>query len=367
MSLPPGSGPSSCVGTGASTGTGAGASAGAGVGVDTPVGQVLAMLGVEPTGGQVERSRQGWEATYPQKLLDILIATARHGALALTDPPTTPRTNTSPSSKKGGIGPAAAEHGESAPDALDGGALAHPAGAHKPEPAAPPRPATADAAADVSAGPGPEPGSVSGDGGLDSRVMVRSQQTLIAIIDQNDLTGALESAHGVGFLERTGPIPASRLRKMACEANIIPVVMGGNGQPLDVGRAKRLFTPAQRAGLYARDRGCIFPNCTTPMSLCEAHHLNPWSRGGTTNLDNGVLLCSYHHHLIHREHWKIIITNHTPWLIPPPWTDPAQHPVRNQLHHNPTTAHTHTTPINTARPRTGFAHLDLLGNTDATR
>ena len=69
---------------------------------------------------------------------------------------------------------------------------------------------------------------------------------------------------------------------------------------LDVGRRRRLVTPDQRRALTVRDRGCRAGDCTTPAWRCDAHHIHTWLDGGSTSLDNLVLLCSFHHHLIHR-------------------------------------------------------------------
>ena len=66
--------------------------------------------------------------------------------------------------------------------------------------------------------------------------------------------------------------------------------------PIDLGRAKRLFTPAQRKALLIRDQTCRAEGCDIPGTWCDAHHLDPWHTGGPTDLDNGVLLCSHHHH-----------------------------------------------------------------------
>lgn len=65
------------------------------------------------------------------------------------------------------------------------------------------------------------------------------------------------------------------------------------------GRTRRLFTPAQRKALAIRDRDCRAEGCDIPAAWCEAHHLTPWGRGGDTDLDQGVLLCSFHHHRAH--------------------------------------------------------------------
>ncbi|WP_235013002.1 DUF222 domain-containing protein [Arthrobacter sp. SLBN-100] len=134
---------------------------------------------------------------------------------------------------------------------------------------------------------------------------------------------------GTGNFAFTGPIAAVTLRKIACDADIIPAILGTHGELLDLGRKTRLFTPAQRTALTARDQGCAFPHCTIPAPWCEAHHITYWSQGGPTNLDNGVLLCSGHHHLIHKEQWTITTTNGTPWFTPPKHLDPHQTPQQN--------------------------------------
>ncbi|MEZ5094192.1 DUF222 domain-containing protein [Nocardioides sp.] len=94
-------------------------------------------------------------------------------------------------------------------------------------------------------------------------------------------------------------ITAAQARRLACTAQIIPVVLGGESEILDLGRSRRLFTAAQRKALRLRDRGCRAEGCTIPAPWCEAHHLNPWSRGGRTDLADGLLLCHHHHHRAH--------------------------------------------------------------------
>ncbi|MDT0171149.1 DUF222 domain-containing protein [Pseudarthrobacter sp. BRE9] len=134
---------------------------------------------------------------------------------------------------------------------------------------------------------------------------------------------------GTGTFAFTGPVAAATLRKTACDADIIPALLGTHGEILDLGRKTRLFTPAQRTALTARDQGCAFPNCTIPAPWCEAHHITYWSHAGPTTTNNGVLLCSHHHHLIHKEQWKITTTHNTPMFIPPPHIDPTQTPQQN--------------------------------------
>ncbi|QDY89637.1 DUF222 domain-containing protein [Arthrobacter sp. UKPF54-2] len=134
---------------------------------------------------------------------------------------------------------------------------------------------------------------------------------------------------GTGTMAFTGPVTAATIRKIACDADIIPVLLGSEGRVLDIGRTTRVFPPHIRKAITARDQGCTFPGCTIPAPWCEAHHITYWSRAGTTSTDNGTLLCSHHHHLIHKEQWTIQPRNGIPWFIPPPHIDPHQTPRRN--------------------------------------
>ena len=94
-------------------------------------------------------------------------------------------------------------------------------------------------------------------------------------------------------------ISAAEARRLACTAKIIPAVLGGDSLPLDLGRASRFYSPAQRQAMAVRDKTCRAEGCDAPADWCEAHHLNPWEEGGRTDIDDGVLLCSHHHHRIH--------------------------------------------------------------------
>ena len=138
-----------------------------------------------------------------------------------------------------------------------------------------------------------------------------------------------QAVQQTGSLLFTGPVTASTVRKIACDADIIPVLLGGESRILDIGRASRLFPPHLRKALIARDQGCAFPGCIIPAPWCEAHHITYWSRGGTSGTENGALLCSHHHHVIHKEAWSIQVRTGVPWFIPPPHLDPYQRPRRN--------------------------------------
>jgi Domain of unknown function (DUF222)/HNH endonuclease len=96
---------------------------------------------------------------------------------------------------------------------------------------------------------------------------------------------------------------AGQARRLACQAGIIPVVLGGGSEILDVGRTRRLVTDAIRKALNLRDGGCTEAGCTMPAAFCEAHHVVPWSRGGKTSLKDCKLLCSFHHHRAHDPDW----------------------------------------------------------------
>ncbi|MFS3130111.1 DUF222 domain-containing protein [Nocardioides sp. Bht2] len=94
-------------------------------------------------------------------------------------------------------------------------------------------------------------------------------------------------------------ISAGEARRLACNAGIIPVVLGGKSQPLDLGRTRRLYSPAQHKALAIKHPYCQAEGCRIPATWCEAHHRNPWQFGGNTDLDDGELLCGRHHHYIH--------------------------------------------------------------------
>ncbi|MFF2494950.1 DUF222 domain-containing protein [Agromyces sp. NPDC058064] len=132
--------------------------------------------------------------------------------------------------------------------------------------------------------------------------------------------GALGTIDGIDRV-----VSAAALRRLAIDAEIIPIVLGGRGEPLDVGRAKRLFTRAQRLALAERDGGCA--SCGRNIGYVDAHHIRWWERdAGPTDLDNGVLLCTHCHHQVHRDGWRIVARRHEIWFVPPPHIDPEQRP-----------------------------------------
>jgi hypothetical protein len=121
------------------------------------------------------------------------------------------------------------------------------------------------------------------------------------------------------------PISAATARRMAADAELIPAIFGSDSLPLDLGRAARLFTRAQRLALAERDGGCS--SCGQNIGYVEAHHIDWWERdAGPTDLANGVMLCSFCHHTVHREGWRIRIEQGEVWFIPPPHLDPERVP-----------------------------------------
>jgi hypothetical protein len=141
----------------------------------------------------------------------------------------------------------------------------------------------------------------------------------------------LETRTGWGILEETlSPVSCSKLEEYRCEGGTIPVRFTDDGT-MNLGREQRLYSRRQRIAMGVRDGGCRFPGCAKPPSWCEAHHTKQWARDhGTTNLEDGILLCRYHHMLTHTGSWEITrdTTSHSPggnyWLTPPKTHDPQQ-------------------------------------------
>jgi len=107
----------------------------------------------------------------------------------------------------------------------------------------------------------------------------------------------LDRAAGRGLLADGTALSAGELRRLACDAGFVPVVLGGKSEILDLGRMRRLASPALRHAVGLRDGHCAFPGCEVPLHRCELHHIQPWQDGGPTRLDNLVAVCVRHHHL----------------------------------------------------------------------
>lgn len=118
---------------------------------------------------------------------------------------------------------------------------------------------------------------------------------------------------------------------MACNAGILPMVLGGDSAVLDLGRTRRLFDRDQRIALAHRDQGCIFKGCERPASWCEAHHNTSWADNGPTDLANGCLLCPFHHHLVHGREWYVqMAPDGIPEVVASSRDELPRHPIRHE-------------------------------------
>jgi hypothetical protein len=153
---------------------------------------------------------------------------------------------------------------------------------------------------------------------------------VIVTIDYDNLRRQV----GAGTLDDGSHLSPAAARRIACDAGIIPAILGTASQPLDVGRQTRLATGPLRRALVLRDKGCAFPGCDRPPRWTDAHHIVHWSDGGPTDLSNLALLCGYHHRLIHHSDWQVKINpkDGLPEFTPPSYIDASQLPRRNRYH-----------------------------------
>lgn len=133
-------------------------------------------------------------------------------------------------------------------------------------------------------------------------------------IDYEALASKVPGGGNTATGQRLSP---GAIRRLACDAEIIPIVLGGPSEPLDVGMTKRLFTPAQRKAVHLRDKGCTFPGCTMPASWTDIHHVIHWIFGGATDLSNAAALCRRHHVVVHRYGYTATVTaTEVIWHLP---------------------------------------------------
>jgi len=156
-----------------------------------------------------------------------------------------------------------------------------------------------------------DPNTVFGSRQAGVRVVVTQEE-----LNKRDSAGNLT---GTGFLEETGEaIAPATLEHLLCDTATVRITVDGQGNPLDVGREQRLFTAKQRVAMAIRDGGCMNPDCDRPPSYSEAHHIDHWhEHHGKTDIAEGILLCRYHHMLLHNEHWRIRRQGAVYWLHPP--------------------------------------------------
>src|SRR3954469_1634289 len=126
---------------------------------------------------------------------------------------------------------------------------------------------------------------------------------VVITMDLTDLAGRT----GAGTTLTGDLLAPETVRRIACDAAIIPAVLGGKSELLDLGRTVRLVTPKLFLALCLRDKGCTFPGCTRPPTWCDAHHCIHWCDGGPTDLTNMALLCARHHTTLHQKGYTATI------------------------------------------------------------
>jgi len=161
----------------------------------------------------------------------------------------------------------------------------------------------------------------------DGPVQAGERPHVTMTVHYDALTGRL----GAAVLDATGiTIGPAQARRLLCDCNVIPAVLGTPSEPLDIGRATRIWPAGLRRAITLRDNGCVFPGCDRPARWSEIHHIQFWVNGGSTSLDNGAVLCGFHHTLIHQGDWTMrMAKDGRPEVIPPAWFDPDRRPRRN--------------------------------------
>ncbi len=152
---------------------------------------------------------------------------------------------------------------------------------------------------------------------------IRPQKTVLVVsADYDAIEGRLTSA---GLIDGT-PIDLDEIHRLACDADIVPMIFAADGQPPYVGRAQRAVTKAQKLALYKRDGGCV--GCGLRPQVCDAHHIQPWDQIGPTDITNLVLLCPRCHTKVHKHHHTIEhdTVNGRYRLKPPARPSPTTHP-----------------------------------------
>ncbi|WP_052069962.1 HNH endonuclease signature motif containing protein [Rhodococcoides fascians] len=140
----------------------------------------------------------------------------------------------------------------------------------------------------------------------------------------------------VGWLPWMGPLSRNTSRQLACDCLLTAIVMDENGSPINLARSARTVTAKQKRALTARDHGCAFPGCGKPAAWTEGHHIWHWTDGGPTDMNNLVLLCGFHHRLIHHSDWEVFIgTDNHPWFVPPATVDPYREPRQSHARAGP--------------------------------
>ncbi|HEU4848865.1 MAG TPA: DUF222 domain-containing protein [Terrimesophilobacter sp.] len=175
--------------------------------------------------------------------------------------------------------------------------------------------------------------------GVDPQKAPGRMRTLVKVVTTEK---TIRTGVGLGVIENDqSPIGPETVAADLCCGDSVELAVTVDGMPLNLGRTQRLYNQRQREALAARDGGCLWPDCHQPPAFTEAHHTRQWKRDhGATDIDDGVLLCRFHHMLLHNNQWEIRRLGREAgdgrrasgsgngfWLIPPSTVDPEQVPI----------------------------------------
>ena len=233
------------------------------------------------------------------------------------------------------------EHGEALATALDAFRTFDPPGTPIPEQRSPQQ-RTADAITDLVS-------AVLRGGHAPSSGGVLPQLNIVVPVEALDPDGS-----AVGELAHGGVLSAGALDRLLCDANLRRLLTRGDSEVLDAGRTRQQWTVAQRQALRVRDGGCRGPGCDRPVAWTHAHHLQPWSKDGPTSVDNGLLLCSFHHHQVHEGGWSVTLDTTTAKAV---FRSPAGREVTTWPHRRGTRR---TPPIDGADASSGSSGSPLV-------
>jgi hypothetical protein len=146
------------------------------------------------------------------------------------------------------------------------------------------------------------------------------------------LNGCDGQAEGLVTTGHGAQISLTEALKQASDARVIPIVFGKAKEILAYGTSHRIFNENQRLVMIARDGGCSFPGCDRPPQWTEAHHAPEWILTHRTRVDEGTMVCGFHHREHERLGWQTVMLNGIPHWKPPTWIDPDQVPLRNRMH-----------------------------------
>ena len=151
---------------------------------------------------------------------------------------------------------------------------------------------------------------------------------VVTMTSEQYLTGEGLARTGHGALV---PV-ADAMSWLGGDAEILAVAMNSMRAITHCSDTRRIYSRNQRLAIAARDKGCTFPGCTAPPGRCQINHVRSFEHGGRTSIDNGALVCGYHHRDHEKHGWTNIMCDGIPYWVPPASIDPQQTPVRNTLH-----------------------------------